>query len=78
MNTETYVIAVKRERRGSEPNDWKEQIYHTSGIQVLSTNSSRVQVRATDDAINRFRSHWGHVFHIEKQIVHKPQPVLGM
>lgn len=73
MSTETYVIAVKRERRGSEPADWKEQVCHASGIQVVSTNSSRLQVRATDEAIDRFRSHWGDLLHIEKQIIHKPQ-----
>jgi hypothetical protein len=77
MSTEIYIIAVKRECRGSEPADWKEQIGHTSGIQVLSTHSSRLQVRASDETINRVRSHWGHLFHIEKQIAHKPQSVLG-
>jgi hypothetical protein len=78
MNTDTYIIAIKRERRGSAPADWKEQIYHTIGVQVLSSHGSRVQVRATDEAINRFRAHWGDVFHIEKQIAHRPQPALGV
>ena len=77
MSTETYIIAVKRERRGTEPADWKEQIGRISGIQVLSTNSARLHVRASDETINRIFSHWGHLFHIEKQIVHKPQSVLG-
>lgn len=78
MGTETYIIAVKREYRGSEPANWKEQIGHTGGIQVLSTNSSRLQVRASDEAISRIRSLWGHLFHIEKQVVYKPQSALGV
>jgi hypothetical protein len=78
MRTETYIIAVKRECRGSEPANWQEQIGHASGIQVLSTNSSRLQVRASDEAISRVRLHWGHLFHIEKQIVYKPQSALGL
>jgi hypothetical protein len=73
MSTETYIIAVKRQQRGSEPADWKEQISHISGIQVLSARSSRLQVRASDETINRIRSDWGHLFHIEKQIIHKLQ-----
>jgi hypothetical protein len=77
MSTEKYIIAVKRERRGSEPADWKEQIGHTSGIQVLSSNGSRLQVRASDESINRIRPHYGDLLHIEKQIVHQPQSALG-
>lgn len=71
MSTETYIIAVKRERRGLEPADWKEQIGQTSGIQVVSTSGPRLQVRASDEAISRLLSDWGHLFHIEKQIMHK-------
>ncbi|GEM_PF-2658644 len=78
MSTETYIIAVKREQRGLEPVDWKEQIGHTSGIQVLSTSDSRLQVRASDETINHIRSHWNHLFHIEKQIVHKTQSALDV
>jgi hypothetical protein len=77
MSTETYVIAVKRERRGSEPADWKEQIGHTNGIQVLSSNRSRLQVRASVESIERIRPHYGDLLHIEKQIIHKPQAALG-
>jgi hypothetical protein len=77
MSTEKYIIAVKRERRGSEPADWKEQIGHTSGIQVLSSNGSRLQVRASDEDINRIRPHYGDLLHIEIQIVHQPQSTLG-
>jgi len=77
MSTETYVIAVKRERRGSGPVDWKEQIGHASGIQVLSSKGPRIQVRTSDESIDRIRPHYGDLLHIEKQIVHKPQSVLG-
>jgi hypothetical protein len=77
MSTETYIIAVKRERRGSEPADWKERIGHTSGIHVLSSRGSRLQVRASDESINRIRPRYGDLLHIEKQILHQPQSALG-
>lgn len=77
MSTETYIIGVKRERRGAEPADWKERIGHTSGIQVLSSNKSRLRVRASDEGIDRIPPHYSDLFHIEKQIVHQPQSVLG-
>lgn len=70
MGRDAYIIAVKREHRGSEPADWKEQLSDTSGIEVLSTDSSRLYVRASDETINRISSHWGHLCHIEKQIEH--------
>ena len=78
MSAEIYIIAVKRERRGAEPADWKEQIGQTSGVQVLSTDSSRLRVRASDEAIKRLISLWGHLFHIEKQIMHKAQFTVGV
>jgi len=77
MSTETYIIAVKRGSRGSEPADWKEQIGHTSGIQVLSSNKARLRVRASDESINRIRPHYDDLLHIERQIVHQPQSTLG-
>lgn len=78
MGTETYIIAVKREHRGAEPADWKEQIVHTNGIQVISTSSIRLQVRASGETIERIYTRWGHLIHIEKQIVHKPQSGLDI
>jgi len=77
MGTETYIIAVKRERRGSEPADWKEQIGHKSGIEVLASSGPRLQVRASDESIDRIRPDYGDLLHIEKQILHRPQSALG-
>lgn len=73
MNAEIYIIAVKRDHRGLEPADWKEQIGHINGIQVLAGNSSRLRVRASEEAMNRIHADWGHLFHIEKQVVHEPR-----
>jgi hypothetical protein len=76
MGTETYIIAVKRERRGSAPADWKEQIGHKSGIEVLSSSGPRLQVRASGESIDRIRPDYGDLLHIEKQIVHRSNPRL--
>jgi hypothetical protein len=77
MNTDTYIIAVKRQHRGSEPTDWKEQIAHTSGVKVLSAKGPRLQVRASDEAISRILPDYDDVFHVEKQIIHRPQSSLS-
>jgi hypothetical protein len=34
-------------------------------------------VRASEEAIDELRSHWGHLFHIEKQIAHAPKSALA-
>ncbi len=67
---ETYVIAVKRDRKGSEPADWREQIRGAPGIQVLAIGV-RLQVKASAEAIARLRSRWGDLLHIEKRIEHE-------
>ena len=79
MHLDTYIIAVKRELRGSEPLDWQEQIGQSEGIHVILTDgvSPRMRVRAKDEAIQRLRSKWDALCHIEKQIEHKPHSVLG-
>lgn len=69
VSEDIYTITVKREYRRSEPDNWKEQIQDT-GIQILPTTSSRLRVRATDEAISRVRLRLGDVLHIEKQIDH--------
>jgi hypothetical protein len=70
MSIDTYVVAVKREKRGIEPADWKERIAYLNGVQVLSDDSSRLQIRASDEAVNRFLTQWGHLFHVERRLAH--------
>ena len=71
MSIEKYIIAVKRDKRGSESADWKEQVSSTSGIKVLSSGSKeRLQVSASEEAVSRIASKLGHLLNIEKQIIH--------
>jgi hypothetical protein len=77
MDTQTtYIIAVKRERRGAEPADWREQISRMRGVSTLSMHGPRVRVRASDEAAERLFAQWSEILHIEKEIAHKSQSAL--
>lgn len=69
----TYCISAKREQRASMPSDWTEQIAQTSGLQVLSSRGGLLLVRASNDAMDRVRSRWGELCHIEREILHATQ-----
>jgi len=57
---ETYIIAVRREARTSAPADWLDSIRDIPGLSISgSSNSSRVQVEASPDAIEDVRQRLG-------------------
>lgn len=68
MSTDKYIIALKRDKRGPEAADWKEQVTNTPGIKVISSGSrERLQVSGTEEAVNRVATKLGHLLNIEKQ-----------
>lgn len=73
MSTDIYIIAVKRDMRGSEPPDWKEKINRLDEVEVLSSTGPRLRISTSEEAIKRIRMDWNNLFHIEKQIVHNLQ-----
>lgn len=69
---DVFIIAVKSERRGDVPADWVEVVRGTSGVAVMGdSNPSRIQVRASAEAISRIRDRLSDYVHIEKLIPHR-------
>ena len=69
---QTYVIAVKRERRGEAPSDWKASLAGIENLTVRdSANVLRVHVEATAEAIEVARERLGDLCHIEAEILHR-------
>ncbi len=72
VSHQNYTIALKREYRGSAPEDWQERLKHIRGLHVIGEHPARLQVRATPKAIERVRSVYGSMYHIEETIPHMP------
>ena len=71
MEGEVFVLAVKRDRRHDVPGDWLDVVRGTSGLTVMGdANPTRLQVRATADAIEQVRTQLSDYLHIEKLIPH--------
>ena len=67
-----YILAVDRERREEVPDDWVETVRSTPGVAVLGAwSSSRVQVRASPEAIQELEARLGGWCHIEKPLDHE-------
>jgi hypothetical protein len=71
MEGEVFVLAVKRDRRDDVPDDWVDVVRGTSGLTVMGdADPTRLQVRATADAIEQVRNQLSDYLHIEKLIPH--------
>ena len=69
---DVFVLAVKRERRPDVPSDWIAQVRGTPGITILGdANPSRVQVRASPEAIRALRERLSEYIHIEPLVPHR-------
>ncbi len=67
-----YVIAVNRERRSGVPADWIKRLGRIDGVEFQGAgNPYRVQVNASDDAIEKVRQRFGDLCHIEAAIPHR-------
>jgi hypothetical protein len=67
-----YIIAVKRDRRVYAPPDWAKPLQAINGLKICgSGNPFRVQVEASDDAIEEVRRELGELCHIESVIPHQ-------
>ena len=67
-----YVISVKREMRDRVQADWSTQLQGVPELQITgSANPFRIQVEASDAAIEEVRSRLGDVCHVEPVIRHQ-------
>lgn len=68
---DTFVIAVRLDRRSDVRPDWKEIVRSTSGVTIVGDASPfRVQVRATPEAIARVTDQLPDHLLIERLIPH--------
>jgi len=76
MGTRTaeYVVALKRSSRDSAPDDWASQLADLKGVEAAPSppDAARLQIRATDDGIQRVKEALGDACHIEPVIAHRP------
>lgn len=67
-----YIIAVKREHRSKAMANWFEPLRDIKDLQIRGTsNTFRIQVDATDEAIEAARHMLGDLCHIEPAIPHR-------
>jgi hypothetical protein len=67
-----YVIAVKREQRAVASTDWSDALRGIEDLKIHSTsNPSRIQVDASDQAIAEARRVLGDLCHIEPALPHR-------
>ena len=69
---ERYIIAVRRDARETVPPDWSEKLGQIEDLTILGpANAKRVQVQASEEAIDRARRLLGDYCHIEPAIYHQ-------
>lgn len=67
-----YVLAVKRGKRGTAPDDWLERVRRVPGVKLeKSASADRAQIEARSDALPELREAVGEYCHIEPVIPHK-------
>ena len=60
------VQAVVAPRAGAQlPANWQDEIRAIPGVAVVGGYGSRIQIRATPEALDRARSRFGELLHIE-------------
>ncbi len=70
---ETYLIALKRERRQKAPDDWVEQIRAVPGVRLVGQSQPfMVRIQATPEALEKIHALVGDSCHIEPIILHHP------
>jgi hypothetical protein len=67
-----YVIAIKREQRSATPANWAEPLRAIKDLHIRGGGhgSSRIQVDASEEAIDEARRILGDFCHIEPAIQH--------
>jgi hypothetical protein len=70
--TRQIVIAPRLAALDSPPEGWQEKIAAISGITPLGSSFGRMQVRATDQALEEARRELGHLLHFEPVTERRP------
>jgi len=70
--TKRVVIAPRAAVLSQMPGDWEDQVARTPGITVLGSSFGRMQVHATDEALQDARRRLGHLLHFEEAVERRP------
>lgn len=73
MDTEQYIVAVKRECRQQAPPDWRQRVRLLQGVKIVgSGDMPRLLVELSPRGLEQLRQVVGPYCHIEKVIMHYP------
>jgi len=72
MADKSFVLAVKREKRGCVPDDWINRVRRTAGVTIVGdANQARLQVTATSQGLGELERELAEFVHIEPIILHE-------
>lgn len=73
MDTEQYIVAVKRECRQQAPSDWRQRVRRLPEVTIVgSGDMPRLLVEVSPRGLEQLRQAVGPYCHIEKVIMHHP------
>lgn len=65
--TEKHVVVAPRAAtRERLPADWEERLRRIPGVSVLGSGFGRMQIRATEQALQQATAEFGHLLHFEE------------
>ena len=69
---ETYIVAVRRDRRDAVPKNWVARLRSLEGVSVVGATATRAQIEIPPTTLSRVRDEIGDSFQIEPVIRHFP------
>ena len=72
MSEGCFVLAIKRDKRGSVPEDWINRVRQTAGVTIVGdANPTRLQVTATPGGLGELQRELAEFVYIEPIILHE-------
>jgi hypothetical protein len=65
QDTVHAVVAPRPEAGAALPSNWQDEIKAIPGVALIGGYGSRLQIRATPEALDQARSKFGELLHIE-------------
>lgn len=74
MTAQRFVIAVKRESRGSEPGDWLDVVRSCAGAELVGASGRRAVADLEPEALSALQAALGAWLHFEPEQLHRVNP----
>jgi hypothetical protein len=72
MPGQSFVLAVKRDKRETVPADWVSRVRQTAGVTIVgAASAARLQVTATPQGLGELQRELAEFVYIEPIILHK-------